>query len=334
MSDTKPPKRKANSIDVAILAGVSRSAVSRTFTNGASVSEETRTKVMKAAEQLGYRVNALARSLHKRSELVGLVTADMHNPFRAEQIDWLSKLLGERGFKPIFLRGERHADVSDMIGSLLEYRVAGVIVTSDTPPQEICEECQRYGVPLVTINKQDTGAPLDRVICDFEAGGRMAFEHLRSSGSKRLGLVLPESPSYTIAGRAESFRAACGENGLDLVEIRHGGQDYQSGLEAAGLVAEKRDQIDGLFCVADYLALGLLDGLRRNHGVRFPEDMRLIGFDDIPQAGWDGYQLTTIRQSRETLARLAIDLLCRRIDSPELPHQELICALELIVRET
>lgn len=334
MSDTKPPKRKANSIDVATLAGVSRSAVSRTFTDGASVSEETRNKVMRAAEQLGYRVNALARSLHKRSELVGLVTADMHNPFRAEQIDWLSKLLGELGFKPILLRGERQTDVSDMIGSLLEYRVAGVIITSDTPPQEICEECQRYGVPLVTINKQDTGAPLDRVICDFEAGGRIAFEHLYAVGCRKMGLVLPEQPSYTIAGRADAFRRLCEKEGLELTEVRHGGQDYTSGLGAADLVGAQKDRIEGLFCVADYFALGILDGLRRKHGVRFPQDMRLIGFDDIPEAGWDGYAMTTIRQSRETLARLAIDLLCRRIDSPELDHQELICPLELVVRET
>ncbi|WP_289034622.1 LacI family DNA-binding transcriptional regulator [uncultured Roseibium sp.] len=335
MMDADTPRKKVNSHDVAERAGVSRSAVSRTFTDGASVSEETRSKVMKAAMELGYRVNALARSLHtQRSDLVGLVAADMDNPFRAEQIDCLSKLLRERGFKPILLRGEATANVSEMIGALLQYSVAGVIVTSDTPPEQICVECQRHGVPLVTINKQDPGAPVDRVQCDFEHGGRMAFDHLHSIGCRKLALVLPQKPSHTIAGRAGTFEDRCREQEIPLQRIACGLQDYESGLAAANLVAAKSNEIDGIFCVADYMALGLLDGLRHEHGIKVPGDMRLIGFDDIPQAGWKAYSLTTIRQSREELARNAIDLLIQRIETPELPPQEHICSLDLCLRST
>ena len=157
MSDPFPPKRKVNSFDVAQRAGVSRSAVSRTFTDGASVSKETREKVIQAARELGYRVNALARTLNtRRSDLVGVVAADMDNPFRAEQIDCLTRNLLARGFRPLLLRGDAATDVSAMIGQLLQYSVAGVIVTSDTPPHEICEECHACGVPLVIINKQDS----------------------------------------------------------------------------------------------------------------------------------------------------------------------------------
>ncbi|MEJ8472816.1 LacI family DNA-binding transcriptional regulator [Roseibium algae] len=332
MVDTFPLRKKVNSHDVAERAGVSRSAVSRTFTDGASVSEETRDKVTKAAFELGYRVNALARSLHnQRSDLVGLVAADMDNPFRAEQIDCLSKFLRAAGFKPILLRGEPTANVADMIGALLQYSVAGVIVTSDTPPEQICAECQLHGVPLVTINKQDLGTPVDRVQCDFESGGRMAFDHLRGIGCQRFALVLPEKPSYTIAGRAAAFERECENASIPLLKIASGAQDYNSGLEAAEQLA-MRDRIDGVFCVADYMALGLLDGLRHDQKLDIPGAMRVIGFDDIPQAAWKAYQLTTIRQSREDLATKAIQLLVNRINDPDLPPQELICSPKLIHR--
>lgn len=335
MAVLSKPKRKVSSRDVAERAGVSRSAVSRTFTDGASVSDATRKRVMKAAVELGYRVNALARSLHtQRSDLVGVVAADMDNPFRAEQVDCLSRMLRDAGFKPILLRGDTAANVSDMIGALLQYSVSGVIVTSDTPPQQICDECQLHGVPLVTINKQDPGAPVDRVQCDFETGGRMAFDHLRALNCERLALVTPEQASYTIAGRARSFRKAAEDSNTPLTTIECGGQNYQSGLEAADRLVPHKDQLDGIFCVADYMALGLLDGLRHTHDIQVPRDLRLIGFDDIPQASWKAYELTTIRQSREALAAKAVDLLITRINNPDLPRQDLTCPLDLILRTT
>ena len=335
MADSEPIRRKVNSKDVAERAGVSRSAVSRTFTDGASVSEVTRQKVRKAALELGYRVNALARSLHnQKSDLVGLVAADMDNPFRAEQIDCLSRLLREKGFKPILLRGEKTANVSEMIGTLLQYSVAGVIVTSDAPPQQICAECQLHGVPLVTINKQDPGAPLDRVVCDFELGADLAFDYLFSKGCRHLGLAMPQKPSFTVGGRANAFEKRCTQEGLSLAKVSHGLQNYESGLAVSDHVAKMKDGIDGLFCVGDYMALGLLDGLRHDHGLTIPDAMHFVGFDDIPQAAWRSYDFTTIRQSREDLATAAITMLCNRIENGELPPQNTSCKPALIVRGT
>lgn len=335
MTDIDPTRRKVTSRDVAMRAGVSRSAVSRTFTDGASVSEETKERVLKASLELGYRVNVLARSLHnQRSDLVGVVAADMDNPFRAEQIDCLSRLLRERGFKPILIRGEPTADVSDMIGTLLQYSVAGVVVTSDAPPEKICVECRRHGVPLVTINKQDLGALTDRVVHDFNRGADIAFDHLTVRGCSNLALVCPENASYTVGGRADAFIARCESAGLPVMRFSKGSQTYSDGLRVADDLAVFKDQIDGIFCVADYMALGVLDGLRHNHGIHLPKAMRLVGFDDIPQAAWRSYDMTTVRQSREDLAVAAVDFLCRRIEDPDLPPQSKVCIPELIIRST
>jgi DNA-binding LacI/PurR family transcriptional regulator len=335
MSDATGPKKTVNSFDVARLAGVSRSAVSRTFTDGASVSKETRDKVIAAARQLGYRVNVLARSLHKqKSDLVGVVAADLDNPFRAEQIDLLTQGLLERGFRPILLRGDPNADVADLIGSLLQYSVAGVIVTSDTPPEEICMECLDNGVPLVVVNKRDPGAPVDRVVTAFEAGGRLAFDHLVASGCRKLAVVTPERSSYSINGRALAFEQAANNGGVPVIRIAWGAQSYGGGLEAAEFINRVRSEVDGLFCTADYLALGVLDGLRHDHGIRVPEDMQVIGYDDIFQAGWKAYDLTTIVQSRAELCEATLDLLMQRLEHPDLPQQVRECGVSLVQRRT
>lgn len=335
MPDQGPSKKQVNSFDVARLAGVSRSAVSRTFTDGASVSAETREKVIKAARQLGYRVNVLARSLHKqKSDLVGLVAADLDNPFRAEQVDLLSHGLLELGFRPILLRGDPEADVADLIGSLLQYSVAGVIVTSDTPPEEICRECLENGVPLVVVNKRDPGAPVDRVVTDFEAGGRLAFEHLVSRGCRKLAVVTPERSSYSIKGRARAFERAALDEGIPVHYIARGTQSYDGGLEAAAFVGALKDEIDGLFCTADYLGLGVLDGLRYEFGIKVPDDMQVMGYDDIVQASWKSYDLTTILQSRQDLCDITLALLMHRLQNPDLPQQVETCDVSLIQRGT
>ncbi|PVB61409.1 LacI family DNA-binding transcriptional regulator [Labrenzia sp. 011] len=329
------PKKQVNSFDVARLAGVSRSAVSRTFTDGASVSKETREKVMAAARQLGYRVNVLARSLHKqKSDLVGVVAADLDNPFRSEQIDLLSQGLLELGFRPILLRGEPSENVAELIGSLLQYSVAGVIVTSDTPPEEICQECLQNGVPLVVVNKRDPGAPVDRVVTDFEAGGRLALDHLLDCGCGKLAVVTPERSSYSVLGRAQSFEQAANARGVPVIRIAWGTQSYEGGLSAADFAYRVRSEVDGIFCAADYLALGVLDGLRHVHGVNVPKDMQVIGYDDIPQASWKAYDLTTVSQSRRDLCEATLDLLMRRLEEPEASPQIRTCGVSLVRRGT
>lgn len=335
MTEQGGPKKQVNSFDVARLAGVSRSAVSRTFTDGASVSDETRKKVIKAARELGYRVNVLARSLHKqKSDLVGVVAADLDNPFRAEQIDLLSQGLLERGFRPILLRGDPSVDVADHIGSLLQYSVAGVIVTSDTPPEEICRECLEHGVPLVVVNKRDPGAPVDRVVTDFDAGGKLAFEHLLARGCRKVAVVTPEKSSYSINGRALSFERAANGAGVPVIRIGWGTQSYEGGLLASACVARLLGEIEGLFCTADYLALGVMDGLRFEHGISVPEDIQLIGYDDIVQASWKSYDMTTIVQSRRDLSETTLDLLMQRLENPDLPQQVTVCGVSLVQRAT
>jgi DNA-binding LacI/PurR family transcriptional regulator len=145
--------------------------------NDASVSPKTREKVYQAAKELGYRVNYLARSLtNKRSDLVGLVAAGFDSPFRTMQIEHLARALLARNFRPILLPTSKEADTSAVIGQLLHYAVSGVIVTSDAPPTEICEQCAAEGVPIVLINKGEDIPFVDRIVSDDRMAGQLAFK--------------------------------------------------------------------------------------------------------------------------------------------------------------
>lgn len=330
--DNKGP-RKVTSFDVARVAGVSRAAVSRAFTPDASVSPKTREKVYQAAKDLGYRVNYLARSLtNKRSDLVGLVAAGLDNPFRTLQIEHLARVLIARNFRPILLPTSKEADTSTVIGQLLHYAVSGVIVTSDAPPTEICEQCAAEGVPIVLINKGDDIPFVDRIISDDRMAGHLAATHLIESGVRAPAVMAAPAISYTARRRSEAFMVACRQLGLEprMIELKI--NDYKSGHDAAADLVSLG--IDGLFCANDYMACGVIDRIMKGLGRDDEPPLRIIGHDDIPQASWSAYDLTTIRQPCDFQAEQTVDLLMARMSEPDMTARVEFTPVTLIKRRT
>jgi len=330
--DNKGP-RKVTSFDVARVAGVSRAAVSRAFTPDASVSPKTREKVYQAAKDLGYRVNYLARSLtNKRSDLVGLVAAGLDNPFRTLQIEHLARVLIARNFRPILLPTSKEADTSTVIGQLLHYAVSGVIVTSDAPPTEICEQCAAEGVPIVLINKGDDIPFVDRIISDDRMAGHLAATHLIESGVRAPAVMAAPAISYTARRRGEAFLTACRQLGLEprMIELKI--NDYKSGHDAAADLVSLG--IDGLFCANDYMACGVIDRIMKGLGRDDEPPLRIIGHDDIPQASWSAYDLTTIRQPCDFQAEQTVDLLMTRMSEPDMTARVEFTPVTLIKRRT
>lgn len=330
--DNKGP-RKVTSFDVARVAGVSRAAVSRAFTPDASVSPKTREKVYQAAKDLGYRVNYLARSLtNKRSDLVGLVAAGLDNPFRTLQIEHLARVLIARNFRPILLPTSKEADTSAVIGQLLHYAVSGVIVTSDAPPTEICEQCAAEGVPIVLINKGDDIPFVDRIISDDRMAGHLAATHLIGSGVRAPAVMAAPAISYTARRRSEAFMTACRQLGLEprMIELKI--NDYKSGHDAAADLVSLG--IDGLFCANDYMACGVIDRIMKGLGRDDEPPLRIIGHDDIPQASWSAYDLTTIRQPCDLQAEQTVDLLMTRMSEPDMTARVEFTPVTLIKRRT
>jgi DNA-binding LacI/PurR family transcriptional regulator len=321
--------------DVARRAGVSRSAVSRTFTPGASVSSEVRDRILRAADHLGYRVNRVAQSLiNARSNVIGLVGTDLHQPFHAELLATLSAALLANGFQCMLLNAANAArDMGALIARVLEYRVGAIVVMSGTPPSRIVEECLKNGVPVILVNKPLPGLAVDTVVADHAAGGRLAAEHLLAAGCRRLAVVSSAARTASLMGRLNAFRTRVADAGLRARVWQDGPTDYCAGWEAArALLAE--EPFDGVFCVTDLLALGFLDAVRSEFGRRVPEDLSVIGFDDIPQAGWRAYELTTFCQPVGDLADAVMAGIRRRTEAPATPRTVRTIPVRLVARAT
>ena len=321
--------------DIAEHAGVSRSAVSRTFTPGASVSGAVRARVLESAGALGYRVNRLAQSLtNARSNIVGLVGADLQQPFHAECLATLSEALLADGFQCMLLNAANAGrDMGAIIERVLEYRVCAIVVMNGTPSSDIVDECLDNGVPVILINKTMPGSAVDTVVTDHAGGGRAAADQLLAAGCRRLVLVSSGARTASLVGRLDAFRKRAADAGVPVRLWQDGPTDYCSG-RAAALSLLGDDKIDGAFCVTDLLALGFLDAARLDRGRRVPDDLSVIGFDDIPQAAWNAYQLTTFRQPVRLLTDQVMQVIRQRAETPDMPHAVFKLPATAVVRKT
>ncbi|RDI62682.1 LacI family DNA-binding transcriptional regulator [Microvirga subterranea] len=320
--------------DVARLAGVSRSAVSRTFTPGASVSADVRHRVQEAARTLGYRVNRLARSLiSDQSNLVGVVGANLSMPFMARQLDELSRALLKRGLQCLLLNAaEAEQGVAPLIELILEFRVRAIVVMSGSPPSSIIDECMANGVRVILVNRQDTDTEADTIISDDLGGARIAAERLLQAGCRRIGVVGSGARTPTQIRRRVAFTDCIEEAGIKPAVWASGETAYETGMAAAKGLLGSHD-LDGVFCVTDLLALGFLDGAHGT-GRRIPEDLSVIGFDDIPQSAWAPYRLTTVRQSMSDLTGSVLATIEREMHGKAISLVHEVLPVELVERAT
>jgi DNA-binding LacI/PurR family transcriptional regulator len=322
------------SADVARHAGVSRSAVSRTFTPGASVSAAVREKVTKAAEELGYSVNRLARGLHaNRSDLIAIVASNLAEPFIASQLDALSAALMERG-QPTLLLNAGARDMSALMTLVLEYRVRAVIVLSGAPPTEIVEQCLKGRQRMILVNREAQGATVDIVRTQDIAGSRLAAEHLMSGGRRRLAVIRSGSETPTRLRRAAGFCDRLAEAGLTALEWAQGREDYDAGAMAARALLGPdgvAPDLEAAFCVTDRTALGFLNSARHELGVSVPDRLAVVGFDGIAEAAWASHGLSTVAQSIPDFVAAVVSIL----DTPrgeDARGQERLVPVELLRR--
>ena len=283
---------------VADLAGVSRSAVSRTFTDGASVSEATRQKVLSAANALGYHVNHLARGLiQDRSNIVCLVVSDVTTPFRARMLEILtSRLQAIDKVAMVVNTGGDSESVSGALQQALRFRADATVVLSGTPAASLVETCVASGQRVVLINRDDHLEGTEILAVDNESAASEALFLLRRAGCKRLAVVSSEAETPSLVARHTAFAAAARAVGMSATLVRVGPTTYSSGVEAARRLFSRSNSPDGVFCVTDLLALGFMDAARHEFGLDVPRDLCVVGFDDIEQANWESYRLTTFRQ--------------------------------------
>ena len=317
-SSKSTTSQESSQIDVARVAGVSQAAVSRVFTPGGSVSEEIRTKVMTAVEELGYRPNVIARSLVQNStNIIGMVVKRFTNPFYAHMIQDFTRALQDQGYWTLVLNIAENQELEDALPMALQYQVDGLIITSATLSSRLAEECARSGTPVVLFNRYVSDGRTHVVSCDNYEGGRLVADALLDAGHTRLAYIAGEESSSTNRDREIGFISRLKERGHNLALRESAGDySYELGYEAVNRLLQSNSPPDAIFCANDLIAMGAIDLARYKFNIKVPEQLSVIGFDDIPSAAWLSYEITTVRQPFGKLVESTIQILMEAINTP------------------
>ena len=307
---------KVTSVDVARRAGVSQSAVSRVFTPGASASKGTTEKVRRAAAELGYRPNVLARSLITgRSRIIGLVVAYLENYFYPEAVERLSVALQEKGYHVlVFMAAPTVGSVEGVLQEILDYQVDGLVLASVSMSSVLAGECQALGIPVVLFNRDQDDDRLSSVTTDNHAGGRAIADHLVELGRERIGYVAGFEGASTQRDRERGFREGLAATGRELYARGVGNFDHTEAQEATRRMFDRPDPPDAVFVCNDHMAFAVMDVLRFELGLKVPGDVAVAGFDDVPPAAWPAFSLTTFRQRINRMVFETVTTLLERIE--------------------
>ncbi|MEM6739000.1 MAG: LacI family DNA-binding transcriptional regulator [Pseudomonadota bacterium] len=324
---------KVTSLDVAAAAGVSQSAVSRVFTPGASVSSKMAARVKKAASELGYRPNVLARSLITgRSRIIGLIVAYLHNQFYPEALERLSNALQAEGYHVlVFVAMGRGPEVDHVIDELLDYQVDGIVAASVGLSDELFTRCEEAGIPVVLFNRGHADGRLSEVTSDNLAGGRKVAEFLLAGGHQRIAHISGWQGSTTGRDRAAGLREGLAMAGTVPIAVQDG--MYQREVAAEGAIALwQAERPDAIFVGNDHMAFGVMDALRYGLGLAVPGDVSVVGYDDVQAAAWEAYDLTTLRQPAGRMVEATVRTLLAQIETPGRPAEKIAIGGPLVVR--
>jgi len=332
--NSNPLSRRAPTMeDVATEAGVSRALVSLVMRERPNVSEERRRRVLDAAARLGYRPNAMARSLaSRRTKTVGVILDDLRNPFFAEIAGGVEELASKLGYQLLLAAGGRQARRERAaLAALLEQRVGGIILVSPRMPAgDIVSAAAE--VPLVIVGRNVRGANADTVLINETHGTALVLDHLVGLGHERIAHVDGGSgaggPQRRSAYVREMRARRLGRHTLVI------GGDFteEAGVNAAGELLLRPELPTAIFAANDMVAAGLLDGFDRAR-VDVPHDVSIVGYDNISIAHLAHVSLTTVDQPRTEMGRLALELLLDRIDNRR-PNEVRLIEPTLVVRST
>ena len=332
-------KTQATSLDVARLAGVSQSAVSRCFTAGASVSDAMRNKVQEAARKLGYQPNAHARSLITgRSRIIGLVLSALENLYYPAVLERLAKRLQQDGYHLLIFIGD-NANSDDLVEEILQYNVDGIVLGATTLSSALAQRCADASIPVVLFNRimaSGSAGAVSSVRSDNVGGGRDIARFLVAGGHLRIAYIAGREDSSTNLERERGFRDGLAELGQRIYARAIGNYDVDQARQAAlDLFANAADRPDAVFVAGDLMAIVVLDTLRHELGLAVPQDVSVVGFDNVPQAAWASYELTTFEQPVQPMVEATVELLqsyLRQAQTP--PSRNLVVPGQLIIRQS
>ncbi len=318
---------------VAERAGVSTALVSLVMRGAPNVSEHRRARVLQAADELGYRPNVLARNLaSRRTNTIGVVLNDLHNPFFADVADGVQAAADRVGYRLLYGNGKHSAaGEAEAVETFLQFRVDGMILAGSIDV-ESREKAAATGA-VVVVGGVEHGGPVDTVNIDNRVGARLAVDHLVSLGHRRIA-HLDGGNGAGAATRSAGYRDAMRDHGLDdHVLIASGDFTEEGALAGAAQLLATTPRPTAVFAANDLSAIGALDAFAKA-GLRVPDDISLVGFDNTSLAAMSYVSLTTVNQPTDELGQAAIDLVIRRVESGGAAEDHVIGSPTLVVRSS
>ena len=331
-------RNNVTSNDVARLAEVSQSAVSRSFTPGASVAPETRARVLAAARKLGYRPNAIASTLSsRRSRMIAVVMSNLQNQFYPVVVETLSQRLQKDGYHVLLFISETE-DADELLLELLRYQVDGIVMASTHLSSGLAQQIADARIPVVMFNRTSNKGSISTVSSDNFGGGRAVAHFLADGLHQRVAYLAGAEDSSTNQERENGLRAGLAERGLRVVARAVGNYEFERAalatLELFGSLVTSAERPDALFVASDHMAFAAIDTLRGALGLRVPEDVSVVGFDNVPQAEWGAYHLTTVAQSVVSMIEATVHMLLQQLEDDAVTRDHMVVQTSLVLRSS
>lgn len=325
------PQRRVTSYDVASLAGVSQSAVSRCFKPGASVSKATHAKVLQAARELGYTPNAAARSLiTRRSNQVALLIAHGAALQFPEVLSEMSTQFSRHGVRILLFALPAEGDAERTLADVWQHQVDGAVVAARLSAGQAAEFDKR-GIPCVLFNRSIPECAVNAIVCDQVEAARLLVSRLAAAGHKRFALIDGPRNSAMTQERTRAVSARLAELRLPPPLVVAGDNNYESGARGMREIVSRFAGLpDAIMCGSDIIAFGCLDTARHEMGLDVPGSLSITGFDGVPQTAWLSYKLTTLRQPVQAMAQAAADVLGALIVDRAAPVQRRVFSATVI----
>lgn len=322
-SNNNNDKRRATSYDVARIAGVSQSAVSRVFKPGASASAEMRKRVLDAAEEVGYRPNAIARGLiTQRSNMVGVILSKLTNLYYPEVLVELTRRFSQRGVRVLLFALETEGDTDEILEQVLQYQVDGVVTAAMLTHKQLAL-FEKAGIPVIFYNRTLGELPVNSVRCDQEEGERWLVSELAASGHRRFSIISGPEDSPVSKERTTGAIEKLHELGINDVTVVVGDYGYESGRRGfREIVTQLGSPPNAVIAANDVMAIGCIDEARQGFGLQVPGDLSVVGFDGVGPASYAAYDLTTVRQPVRRMTEAAVSMLLERIEDHHLSPEK------------
>lgn len=329
-------QRKANSKDVAKLAGVSQASVSRAFTPGSQISKANKEKILEAAKQLNYVPNAMARALtSSHSDCIAVVQPVSTNPFFYAKV--LQKLLAllEQENQRVVVFNQDEKEVDEILPLIDQYQVDGVIMASANIDAKLINQYVNRGIEFSFINRHVPNVYASSVCTDNAQATQDLIGYLASKGHKTFACITGDQNASTTIERVDGYLKQIAELALINMGVTYTAFSVDAGYEALlDILAQPSDRPDVLVCGNDEIAIGVINAIAETTDLRIPEDIAVTGFDNIEAARWAPYNLTTIEQPIDELCNLAVSDLMERIRSEDKQPSTKSVTGKLVVRRS